>query len=519
MRFELHAAQYVLFALALSSVVPDAARAQSDTSFRAFAQPSDGPMDIQPSPDVDQDLFLVHGLRLIYTNWPNSDDQKKIAKDLATMRGLATTLRNAGSGRGADRELLAAYDNCLSLMDAYETYLTNIGAINRQTLQSAAQALLGALWDAGGDWAKGKWIEGKSSEDAQKGAAFTFLWEGAKTTYSVTRERQAAMEAEKQKFAAQSNTVFASANTLVQKLASEHRWQPGEASLETSRESLRDQANHRYRDPFALLALATVDEPNETAAIAVTKANYCIRAAQLVPAGDGYATFRNGFISQALGFALQAAFLERPYYAGPPSSSAPLALRLARTYLMMDPADQSGFGRVQLERALGFNGRYNEALDTAYAISKQWGSDPAFAYRYALLMSLTNSPDRAAQYLALAYNLGYNDVHDVRVTPDFEVLRRARPQLFDQLTTVKVSPSIHFYPLLPDDILIRNDSPFELTNVRFKAYISNQGPQYTADVAAKSIKPGATYTAGSATYITGNHYDSFTYSISCDQCK
>ena len=483
------------------------------------AQSPDTPYDIQPFTDVDQDLFLVHGLRLIYTNWPEAKDAKQMAGEVAGLRSLASLFRGAAYANRVDGDLQKAYDDCLNLIAAYENYLARIGAIDRQTDQNVQGAAAGSILDGVGEVVKNKVFGDKSDQDAVNGATFDVLMDMLKRSISISQERQAAMQSARQQFQAQSNATLAAANATVQRLTRDRGWHPGEADLGSAGGTLSEQVNRRPRDPFALYALAIAADDHETAAGAIDKARYCVRGARLIPPGDVYNSFRTAFISQALVLMLDASNLQRSFYSGPATFSDGEALRLARTYLALNPGDASGYGRMQLARALAFNGRFNDALSTAFSVSRQFGNDPSFLYRYAKLLSLTGSVDQSAETLLAAYRVGWTNVADVRASPDFAALRRSRVAQFQQLTAVKVSPRIQFHPGWVDDLIVRNDSPFELTNVRVQAVIVNQGQTYRPEARAKSIKPGESYTASGATAIFGNRYDSFTYSITCDQCQ
>jgi hypothetical protein len=481
-------------------------------------QTSDDPLDMRPYADVDDELFLVHGLRVIYTNWPEMKDSGEMTVQIANLRAFAMTLRDIARANRTDQNLIVAYDDSLALLDKYEICLNNIGAINRRSDESAQNALQDSLLDGAGKAIKSKVLDNASDKDAINGAAFDVFLSMLKNGFSISQERQAAIQASKQQFSNQSNSTMAAAEAMIQRLSRERGWRSEEFDL-GSEDSLSEQSRRRSRDPFALYALALANDEHETAASAETKAEYCLRAARLVPASSAFNGFRRGFLSEALSLSLYSDNIEKSYYSGPIPSAGPDSLRLARTYLALDPNDENGYGHMQLSRALAFNGRFKDAVIAANEASNQWRNDAAFEYRYAKLLSLTGVVDESADALALAYRLGWNDVNDARNNPDFASLQRSRTSRFAELTTVRVRPAIQFHPGWMDDILVRNDSPFELTNLKLQAVISNQGQTYRPQVFVKSLKPGQTYTASGVTAILGNHYDTFTYTMSCDQCQ
>ena len=164
-----------------------------------------------------------------------------------------------------------------------------------------------------------------------------------------------------------------------------------------------------------------------------------------------------------------------------------------------------------------FSGRYREAIDAADVAASNFGRDAGFAVRYAKLMSLTNSLDKADQWLTYAYSLGLKDINGVRATPDLANLRAWRPQRFAELTTVRLRPEI-VWGLMFDDVILHNDSAFDVTNLRATMFI-RQG-QRTWNVSlgqCTSIRAGGTCKAVNVMSIPDDRYDQADLRYDCDQ--
>jgi hypothetical protein len=335
--------------------------------------------------------------------------------------------------------------------------------------------------------------------------------------------RSAAIQAEQRKLTGAWTDTWAAAQVLSNRMAARYFWANGEYGFDGYRsKGMLDQVTRRPRDPFIKAAYAANITGKEKPDELLSRADMCLDASGLTPVDSLYQTFRDDYLGCAGDLALWAASNEAGtlgYTARP--SSAPRALRVVRTYLAAAPRDSSGRGHALLARALAFSGRYQEAVQaaaTAYNIAPNLGDNQSFCYRYSMLLSVAGAVDLAGSWLGKAYADGFDRVDLVRTDPSFENLRSGRPRQFQEMTTPKVAVSIQFFQLLPDDILIKNQSPFNLTNVVVKARIRKGDQVWTPVIKAQSIKAGTVYKATNATYIAGNSYDEFTYTLECDQC-
>lgn len=501
----------------------------------AWAQAVDNtvPLTITASPAADENLFLVRFVAEIYGSVPDSRNsrEQQLMDGLERAKRAASWVRDLVRARGLDPQVGILSDDCIQYMTAYQTFLANRGAIEKRSDQQFWQNLGASLWKGyreGADVESDANLLGASRDEASDAGKVAGLFSGLNEIYSRSEQNgaaeKAAIDAELRKLNEVSQNTWSTDETVVQELTRAHGWAPGEAGFDNFQSNnLYDYVRRRPRDPFLLDWYARDTTANETANDLMVKAVQCIQAAKLVPNGTVYDFFRIDFMADATWLSLLAANLETPYYSSGYAPSSPQALQFARTYLALDPQDSTGFGHAQLARALAFSRHYRQAIEAANAASnsKSWGkADPGFCYRYAKLMSLTGYIEQADAWLSQAYALGFNDIQYVRNDVDLANFRRARPDCFVKLTTVNLRQPEVPQAVRYHDIILHNDSPFELTNVRDEVIVRENGQSLAPIVVqCKSIPAGGTCTDSNAAVFWdwGNAKIEATGTYECDQ--
>ena len=478
-------------------------------------------------PGVDQNLFLMRVLEETYSHWPNrTTDPNQLANSLAQLRTRTSRLRAAIRANELDPDVGMLYDDCLKFLDVYETYLANLGMIGRQVQQRETTDLVGSFWtalaegDAAEDDARRR---GASGGEASGAGLMEAIISGLGDNYQRSQERQnyqqSAVDAEQRTLNAAWVATKANAEAVAAKLTEKYGWQPGEAGFDDFQaESLGSYIERRPRDPFARLRFATTRVKDETSTSVLKDAHMCVDAVELIPPGSTYDQFRYEFLVEAADLGVRAATMELGggAYSSGPSPSTPEAVRLCENYLAANPADPTRRGHLLLARALGCAGRFGEALDAANVAREQWQHDAGFCYRYAKLCSLTNSLDQAGDWLAYAYEQGLRDVPFVRSDPDLDAFRTGRPERYAELTTVKASYSFN-WGVFNDDIIVKNESPFELTNVHVDVFIRKGEQTWHPEIRCDSIQRGQSYTAVNVVSIPNGEFDEAKAKLDSDQ--
>jgi hypothetical protein len=104
----------------------------------------------------------------------------------------------------------------------------------------------------------------------------------------------------------------------------------------------------------------------------------------------------------------------------------------------------------------------------------------------------------------------------VRGDPDLAGLRTGHPERFAELTEVHWSFSIVWDKPL-DDVILVNESPFELTNVIVDLYIRQGGRTWEPVIRRDLLKPGESYRASDLMSVPGSRHDEATGVLFCDQ--
>ena len=131
-------------------------------------------------------------------------------------------------------------------------------------------------------------------------------------------------------------------------------------------------------------------------------------------------------------------------------------------------------------------------------------------------MSLTKQLDLAGGWLNDAYRKGFTDVAFVRGDADLANFRNGKPERYKALTTAKWSYRIDF-GIFNDDVVVSNDSPFELTNIRVDLVVKKGGRTWQPDLTLPSLKPGTSYTFSNVFSIPGSSYDEAKATLNSDQ--
>jgi hypothetical protein len=470
----------------------------------AFAATNDSPLDIKSAANIDENLFLLRSLELTYERWPrNSLDRDYLQSWLAQTRLRTSRLRATIKDKRLDPNVGKLYDDCLQLLDTYEIYLANLGAIDRNAVKLAQEdstKVARTAFKLSFETANEAQQRGETAPRSIGAGIVAGIVGGAIEDYQRGQARdetkRVALEAEMRRVNAAWTDAKSTAEVIVDRLTKLYGWKPGEAGFDGfTSQNMSDYLKRRPRDPFLRVANALIRGKNETPANVLADARSCLDAARQVPEGRVYDSFRTEFVAAAADLAVLAAGreLDKYAYSSGPAKSAPEAVSICKTLLAFDPGDGTGNGNMLLARALGCAGRYVEAIDVA-AKAKPFHRDPYFAYRHARLMSLTGSPERSLEWFKFAIQLGYNDIAFARGDPDLQLMREKHSQAFADLIGVKWEWKIDWGIIGPDKIILTNRSPFTLTDISFDVAVSSTGfPDWRRTLTCDSIRPGGEF--------------------------
>lgn len=252
------------------------------------------------------------------------------------------------------------------------------------------------------------------------------------------------------------------------------------------------------------------------------RSRICVEAARLVPAGKIYDTFRAEIVATAARLATEAVINQlraengKIAYSNAPAPNAVEAISLLKTYLQLEPSDPGKIGQYELTKVLAANGNFDLAIDAANAAMEQWKDDLDFIYRYVRLTSLAENFDRTEEWLSYLFSRDFNRISFVLNDPDLIPFRQAKPDKFKHFTTVKTRYQLNF-GTIGDDVVLYNESPFNLTDVQLTGVIKKGNKVWDISLETKNIDRYSSYKWTNAISIPGNQFDSFITEIKCDQ--
>jgi tetratricopeptide (TPR) repeat protein len=517
-----------LCALSLASLVLlILERAQAQQPIAA----DDLPFRVETASSVDENLFVLYTLGSLYQRLPAADASSATKSEwINATRAQAQSMRSLIRSRQIDPVLDDLYRDCLDFTQAYEAFLERTEQIRKQRDQYEMSDVLDSAIKAyknGSDVHEAASALGASDDHASFAGSVAGILSGMADIYSRNQQRDsaanAAVAAEARSLSERLSSVNENAHAVSALLAKRYGWAQPEADFDTlSSPSIGLFTKQMPRNPFAACAPTNNLRNGEPFDEVMRGALICFQAAEMVPADAGYERYRQLFLYQAAALAVRAASTA----ADTPSDRAILlqtsvyAVKSVRTYLSRGATADGGAGYLLLSSALEVSGRYADAVaadNTAFQLAPGNQNDMSTALRHAGLLSLTGSLDDSAKWLARAFSLGFHDLAWLRQDPDLDNLRRLRPISYQYLTTVQLSGPQFIWGILLDDVELRNNSPFDVTNLSARVIVYKAGRVYTANVQCPVVKAGGICRVNNAVSIPGDSYDGLRWSFTSDQ--
>lgn len=289
----------------------------------------------------------------------------------------------------------------------------------------------------------------------------------------------------------------------------------------------RREREARPRDPFVAFSSAAADFfiANSSKADASSYAQIektALQAVALLPPDDFYDQFRSKLYSLAAYSVLEQTKLSTKgagYIRGPFDSSR--CFRLFKAALKFDPYDATGSTRRGLGIAYALAGHFDNALAQHEQVRVNFAEDPKFQVDLARLYALNGKGQESLAAIEKLIRLpDFSDITLLRSDDDLQQLRGNDEKALEELTSVKTKAIIDMgYSW--SDVILRNESPFPLTNVRFTPRIWQNGKVFSRELLRERLAPGESYNWSGEIKVTkdenGHTYDSCDYTIVCDQ--
>lgn len=485
----------------------------------------DTPLDLMPDPRADEQLFLLRVLETLYERWPSPADEATRKAAISQHRQLAFQHAEHARSRNLDPAIAEQYEQIAELLNVYDETIDEIARTSREAralIEHQANEDIAQSSSGAGVFAGKAYAGGASGADAillwAGLTAMDFLIRNNGKSEQITEAERAESSRLVRAFSTRYEEQVARAQSTATRLTEKYGWAAGEAGFDIDaaqglavhelvqkgdyREIARLQAaklRRRSRDPFLLVghALSRTSATGGAASLSDFEAAAadCVKAARLVPAGSLYDPYRADCVGVAgllTNLAATNQMAGRGWAAGP-FSEGPAAVRLWKTYLALNPTDETGVGRAQLAWALASSGHLWEALEQASDVANRFQRDREFVYNHACLLALNGRTFESFQKLKHAIEqCGYADISHARTDPDLAAVRSTLAWPFNDLTRVKFEWSID-WGMFSDDICLTNSSPFPLTDVSFQAVVCSKGySDWTQTFRAPRIEPKAT---------------------------
>jgi len=484
-------------------------------------------VEVVPAKNVDERLFLMSLLEELYLDLPrNASDLDGLQKDLDALRNRAELVKQHIQAKQPDDALASLYEDYLSEIDDYRTFLSDVGKINRDTEIRASQDMANvqdALGAVGAGVDVGSFAHDNGASDSNSillGTAVTFfgsLLQQYNKEQARDSDQQAAINASSQEFKNKFSTYMARAQNAALDMEQKYAWNRGEAGFDETPEQddamtnyissnnldgllliMESEQKRRPRDPFLLAEMAFYYsfKSDRTPTELLRYANECVTAASLVPADPIYDKYRGRFLYMASDIANRAANVEigRKSWATAFSHTAAYAVGLWNACLKFTPNDTTGELRERKAWVLMQSGHLNEALALAIALTPLEKNNVRYAYNLACLYSALNDTDDSfTSFEHAVRDLDFNSISLAKNDPDLQAMRAAQKQRFDELTAFSWSANITPGAIL-DDVNVTNKSAFSITNVTVNATLSYDGNPKVLTLKVDKIDSGKTHT-------------------------
>jgi hypothetical protein len=459
------------------------------------------------------------------------------------MRKQASQLKARAERAGMPPVVAGLYDDYIQSLNAYVSFLEQLGVIKATVREAAYNANMEAAANSLGSVFETLDSGGAPSAGTTSAALIVGgidfgvqAWRNAKLrdaaeTKLVTEEARRITE--------RFDATLAKARQAILDLGKERGWNRAEIGWDLSQvtadqqsrisatndhrlihQEMQRYAKFRPRDPMIRLASnyhhALSEQHNATALRQI--AEDCLDVMNLIPDEDVYADYRHYCTHQATFIALMARRAELKAGAAlqPSSAASERALEIAEYGLAQQPTDTTGMLRLLVAYAHLTRGNVELAQTQAEALHSVLGEDTVYQGMLADIYSQAGDWDRALRSLAASILDGNFTTEEVQANWFLIPVRKARKTDFDLLTTPKWSWNIN-YGLVNDDIWMRNDTFYPLTHVQLKLDLAKGQQTWTPTLTVDVLQPGETKVWKNVVSIPGSQLSKSGAKLICDQ--
>jgi len=199
------------------------------------------------------------------------------------------------------------------------------------------------------------------------------------------------------------------------------------------------------------------------------------------------------------------------------SQIAAFSIQVWDAALRYDPLDVTGECRERRAWSLLATGQVDNAVTQADEVMPIVGNQPRFAYNYAMAKSAQGDQDTAFKWFKHGViNHGYTIVLRAKDDKNIERMKSAHKEEYLDLVTTKYNWGIR-YGVFNDDIYLKNDSAYALTNVTLRCSLAQGSKKWNPELTVESIAPGQEMVWKDCVSIPDSRLDKASAEVTCDQ--
>ena len=413
-----------------------------------------------------EEYFLIRTLEILYEQWPrDAGNPKDFSLAAEELRIEAIRLKVRAEQAELHSSVIDGYTDFVAQLDAYTTFLSNIGAIQKAAKDQAKKENIESGFHGG--WAAaGTYSALSSSENVSGGKAAVGAlivggitcaiesWQKAGARDEVARN---AVNAEAQRIQDQLTATLERSRQRFTDLAQSKGWGKHEIGWDLSPDSeqaidkiyqqgdlkgitaeLSRQRTERPNDPFVAFehnlfqVLQNLDNSAELARL--TEDSYSLKS--LIPADGVYDKYRLKLVTDSAFLASEARYAERMKGALPQSSDlSRRAVKIWEEVYRLEPSDSTG--KIRMNRAMAYaaDDKMAKACNELKPIYDLLEKDGEYRYACAWILCLDGNYDLSLELLKYALHTDSQDLVAVRNDPNLADLKKHKMAEFQKLTT------------------------------------------------------------------------------------
>lgn len=465
-----------------------------------------------------EEYFLIRTLEALYEQWPQDvADPAEFTATAAELRREAIRLKVRAERADLHPSVVDGYSDFVSQLDAFTTFLSNIGAIQKAAIERAGKEEFNSGFKGG--WAAaGTYGTLSQNENVSGGeAALASLIVGG-LTYAIdswgkasARDEAArtAVNAEAQRIQDSFTATLERSRQRFMDLARSKGWNEQEIGWNLSPDhaqavlrmyaqgDLKGLTNEASRqravrpfDPFIALQhnIFQAIQNIESATTLDRLSGDSYSLTRLIPTDGVYSEYKLSAVSNAAFLASSARDAERSGGASPRSSErSRRAVELWEEVYRLQPSDPTGAVRLYRAMAYASDGDPSKARRELEPIFELLKGEGEYLYACSWILCLDGDHEQSLKFLNSALRTDTLDLAHVRTDHDLDGLRRNREDDFEKLTTPQWAWNVQ-NGLIFADVSLTNNSAFTLTNVKLVSSTNGWNPDLTVEF----LRPGET---------------------------